>query len=183
MTPARIESLHMIERACWRELSAAAHDRLHGWRVLTLATVADGRPEARSVVVRDIDEDRHELIFYCDDRSPKVRQLHACADAVLVGWCARLGWQVRLRAQVTVETAGLNVSSRWAQVKLSRAAQDYLAALPPGTPVDRYQPERGSRDHFAVVTARVHEIDWLELHPDGHRRARLQEAQSAWLTP
>ena len=47
MHAARLDSLHMIERACWRELDLAAHDRLHAWHVLTLATV-DGTRATRS---------------------------------------------------------------------------------------------------------------------------------------
>jgi hypothetical protein len=183
MQPARLDSLHMIERACWRELDGAAHDRLHPWRVLVLATRDGDRADARSVVVREAVEDRRELIFYTDDRSAKVTQIHACPEGTLVAWHPGHGWQMRLSVRLRVENTGLDVSSRWARVKLSSAANDYLAALPPGTPVDRYQPERGSREHFAVVTASVHSIDWLELHPDGHRRARLAGTDSQWLTP
>ena len=29
----------------------------------------------------------------------------------------------------------------------------------------------------------VQSIDWLELHPDGHRRARLGAQERAWLQP
>lgn len=184
-TPARLESLHMIERACWRELAHAAVDRLHAWRVLTLATAdldGDGA-DARSVVLRDVDEAARRVVFYADERSAKVAQIRRRPTGTLVGWWPQQGWQLRLRVRMTIETAGLEVSSRWARVKLSPSAQDYLAALPPGTPVDRYQPERGSREHFAVVGAEVLTMDWLELHAEGHRRARLDGSASSWLTP
>jgi pyridoxamine 5'-phosphate oxidase len=134
-------------------------------------------------VLRDVDTERREIVFYTDARSPKVAQIHAQPQAVLVGWWPQPGWQLRLRVTLSIETSGLEVSSRWARVKLSPSAHDYLAALPPGTPVDRFQPERGSREHFAVVTARVDEMDWLELHAEGHRRARLAGDASTWLTP
>jgi hypothetical protein len=104
-------------------------------------------------------------------------------QATMLGWSRRLSWQVRLRVALQAEDSGLEVSSRWAQVKLSPSVGDYLAALPPGTPVSHHRPERGSREHFAVVTATVAEIDWLELHPEGHRRARFGPEGSAWLTP
>jgi pyridoxamine 5'-phosphate oxidase len=183
MGAARLESLHMVERACWLELGHAAHDREHPWRVMTLATVDGDRADARSVVLRDVDTERREIVFYTDARSPKVAQIHAQPQAVLVGWWPQPGWQLRLRVTLSIETSGLEVSSRWARVKLSPSAHDYLAALPPGTPVERFQPERGSREHFAVVTARVDEMDWLELHAEGHRRARLAGDASTWLTP
>ncbi|GAB4040395.1 MAG: hypothetical protein Fur0014_10880 [Rubrivivax sp.] len=183
MSQARIESLHAIETACWLALAEATRDREHPWRVMTLATVDGDRADARSVVLRDADAERRRLVFYADARSPKIAQIGASPRGVLVGWWPRPGWQLRLRVSLAVETTGLEVSSRWARVKLSPSARDYLAALPPGTPVDRYQPERGSRAHFAVVTATVEEMDWLELHAEGHRRARLAGAASTWLTP
>lgn len=183
MSPARIESLHTIEKACWLALAEATHDREHPWRVMTLATVDGERADARSVVLRDVDEVERRIVFYADARSAKVAQIQARPQGVLVGWWPKAGWQLRLRVALAVETSGLEVSSRWARVKLSPSARDYLAALPPGTPVDRYQPERGSREHFAVVTATIAEMDWLELHAEGHRRARLAGEASSWLTP
>jgi pyridoxamine 5'-phosphate oxidase len=183
MATARLESLHMIERACWLELGRAAHDRDHPWRVMVLATVGNEGAEARSIVLREASAETRELIYYTDSRSPKVAQIRANPKGVLVCWWPRPGWQLRLRVTQTIETAGLEVSSRWARVKMSPAAHDYLAALPPGTAVDRYQPERGSREHFAIVTARVDEMDWMELHADGHRRARLAGDTSSWLIP
>lgn len=183
MAAARLESLHMVERACWLGLADAARDREHPWRVMTLATVDGQSADARSIVLRDIDESKRRVIFYTDARSPKVAQMRAAPQGVLVGWWPDNGWQLRLRVQLAIETSGLEVSSRWARVKLSPSAHDYLAALPPGTPVDRYQPERGSREHFAVVTATIADMDWMELHAEGHRRARLAGPASTWLTP
>lgn len=184
MTAARLDSLHMVERACWRELHRAARERGHAWHVMTLATADEaGVPDARSVVIREAREDTRTLVFYTDARSAKVRQLNAQPLAMLVAWSAALSWQLRLRVTLALEDDGLDVSSRWARVKLSPSAQDYLAALPPGTPVDRYAPERGSREHFAVVRAEVSAIDWLELHADGHRRARFVADGATWLTP
>ena len=173
----------MIERACWLELAQAARDRTHPWRVMTLATVDGLGADARSVVLRDVDEAARAVIFYTDARSHKVAQMQAHPQATLVGWWPQPGWQLRLRVTLSLQTQGLEVSSCWARVTLSPSAQDYLAALPPGTPVDRFQPERGTRAHFAVVTAQIEDMDWLELHRDGHRRARLAGAASTWLTP
>jgi hypothetical protein len=68
-------------------------------------------------------------------------------------------------------------------MRMTPAAQDYLSPLPPGSPVAHPAPERGTREYFAVVTARVHTVDWLELHAQGHRRARFDEHGARWLVP
>ncbi|MGA1289383.1 MAG: hypothetical protein ACO3ZK_17950, partial [Rubrivivax sp.] len=51
----RIESLRLIETACWQELATAVRERGHGWRVMTLATIDGDRADARSVVLREVD--------------------------------------------------------------------------------------------------------------------------------
>ena len=65
---------------------------------------------------------------------------------------------------------------------MTRAAQDYLAPLPPGTALGT-APQRESRAHFALVTAQVHTIDWLWLDPAGHRRAVFDDRGARWVQP
>ena len=183
MSP-RIESLPLIERECWRELGLAARDRDHGFRRMGLATVDGSAADLRTVLLREVQAEQRRLLFFTDARSPKVTQLRAHPAATLMVWCDRLGWQLRLRVRLEVETSGLTVSSHWARLKLTPAALDYLSPLPPGTPLDQVMPERASRSQFAVVSAQVQSIDWLELHADGHRRALFDASgQGQWLTP
>ena len=184
----RIVSLAEIEQALWAELGRALHERGHAWRTLALATVecsAEGqaRAAARSVVLRDVQASRRQVLFYTDTRSVKVVQLQQQPHGTLLAWSPALSWQLRLEVSLTVAAEGLEVSSRWAQVQLSPGAQDYMAALPPGTPVGQFAPERSSRAHFGVVTAQVTAMDWLELHASGHRRARFDAQGARGLAP
>ncbi len=186
MTASRLTSLADIEAAVWRELETAVCTKGHAWRVGVLATVDGDAADARSVVVRDLDTAERTLLMYTDARSPKAQQLATHPQGTLVLWSPALGWQLRLRVVLELETSGLRVSSRWAQLKLTPAAQDYLSPLPPGTALDvrtNPSPARQSREHFAVLAARVQSLDWLELHPSGHRRARFDASGGAWLTP
>lgn len=180
---ARIDDLHALDTAIWNELSRAVREKGHEWRVGVLATVDQGAADARCIVLRDLQADERALVFYTDERSPKVRQMDACPEGTLVLWSRSLGWQLRLRVALTMENSGLDVSSRWARMRMTPAAQDYLSPLPPGSPVTHPAPERGTREFFAVITARVHAIDWLELHAEGHRRARFDERGARWLVP
>ena len=184
MAAARLDSLQAIENALWRELQAAPHDPQHPWRTPVLATT-DGRSgDARTVVLRQADRAQALLLVYSDARSAKVAQARTHPEATLVMWSPALSWQLRLRVQLEVSTDGLELSSRWAQLKLHPGAQDYLSALAPGTPLDSALAARGERAHFAMIEARVHSIDWLELHAEGHRRARFGgETTPTWLQP
>ena len=180
----RIESLALIHRSCWAELAQAARQKDHVFRLMGLATVNGDAADLRTVVLREVLADAQRLVFFTDARSPKVKQLQAHPQATLMVWSAQLGWQLRLRVRLEVEVSGLAVSSRWARLKLTPAAMDYLSPLPPGTPLQRFLPERATREQFAVVNAQVQSIDWLELHADGHRRALFDaEGNGQWVTP
>ena len=40
-----------------------------------------------------------------------------------------------------------------------------------------------AREFFAVITAQVLTIDWLELHREGHRRAIFDKDGARWVQP
>lgn len=183
MSEPRLDLLAEIETAVWRELALAVRRKQHAWRVAVLATAHGDAVDARSVVLRDLEPDSRTLLIYTDSRSPKALQLAAHPQGMLVMWSEALSWQLRLRVTLTLETSGLRVSSRWARLKLTPAAQDYLSPLPPGSDLGSATPPRESREHFAVIAAQVESVDWLELHADGHRRARFDAAGAAWLAP
>ena len=180
---ARIDDLQALEAAIWTQLAHAIGHRGHEWRVGVLATVDRGAADARCVVLRDLRADERTLLFYTDERSPKVRQIEACPQGTLVLWSRTLGWQLRLRVDMTFETSGPDISSRWARMRTTPSAQDYLSPLPPGSPLAHPASERGTRGFFTVVTARVRAMDWLELHADGHRRAGFDDRGARWLVP
>jgi pyridoxamine 5'-phosphate oxidase len=193
--PTRLSTLPEIESALWRELQRAAHDKHHEWRTPVLATIGGGGddtlPDARTVVLREVQPEQKQLVIYSDDRAAKRRQLQAQPGAVLVLWSRRLSWQLRLRVQVEVHTEGLAATSRWALLRASPAARDYLAPLAPGAELPTpggadVVPGEGAteqREHFAVLVATVQAVDWLELHRQGHRRAAFDARGARWLVP
>ncbi len=179
----RLPTLLQVEDSVRRELAACVRDKGHPWRVCVLGTTDGECGDARSVVLREWDEASRTLVIFTDARSPKVQQIEAHPRGTLVLWSEKLGWQLRLEVRLAIETAGLRVSSRWARLKMSPGAQDYLSPLPPGSPLVNAVRTRESRGHFAVLTAEVQAIDWLELHPEGHRRARFDAEGARWLAP
>lgn len=184
--PPRLTGLPAIEAAIWQQLARACQDRHHAWRTPALATVdAEGLPEARTVVLREVDAAQRRLWIYSDARAAKVAHLARQPQAVLLAWSPRLHWQLRLRLRVTLHTGGLALASRWARVKLSPSVGDYLSARAPGAPLDDgpTAPPAEERAHFAALEAEVLQIDWLELHRDGHRRACFARHAACWLQP
>jgi pyridoxamine 5'-phosphate oxidase len=187
MTTPRLESLTEIEAAVWRELTACVRDKQHAWRTPVLATTDGELADARTVVLREATPDERRLLVYTDQRSPKVAQLKAHPMGTLVMWSPALGWQLRCRVQLSLDTSGLAVASRWTRIKLSPAAQDYLSPLPPGSELAQaagpVHLDREGLSHFAVMDAQVQSLDWLELHPEGQRRALFSAEGARWVQP
>ena len=184
--PARLTALPEIEAAVWQRLGQAVTDKAHEWRTPVLATVNGDAADARIVVLREVNERQKQLLFYSDERAGKVSQLLNHPHGTVVMWSRKLGWQLRCRVRLTLEMSGLSATSRWARIKLTPAAQDYLSAMPPGTPLAEVQHTGSgqvSRDYFAVINAEVERVDWLELHPDGNRRAIFDAQGARWIQP
>lgn len=182
----RLQTLPEIEAALWRELLRAPRDKHHEWRNPVLATRDGSGADARTVVLREVDEASRTLRVFTDSRSAKVTQLRANPQGTLVMWSSRRSWQLRLRVALQVETDGLALASRWARLKLSPAAQDYLSPLAPGSVLDgsaAAAPVAHDRGHFAMISLEVQTVDWLELHAEGHRRASFDDAGARWLAP
>ncbi len=185
MAQVRLNTLSEVETALWQELTRAVHDKHHEWRTLVLATVGGTSDEpsadARNVVLREVNASAKQLTVYTDSRAEKAQQLAEHPYGTIVMWSRRLGWQLRCRVRLSLQTSGLAVSSRWESLKLSPAAQDYLSPLAPGMPLSGASAVLSKRHHFAVITAEVVSIDWLELHREGHRRAVFGDQPATWL--
>lgn len=181
----RLESLAAIEAAVWHELAGCVANKTHPWRTPVLATIDGDRADARTVVLREVDARTKQLLIYTDERAGKVHQLLNHPHGTLVMWSPALGWQLRCRVRLALEMSGLAASSRWARIRLSPAAQDYLSPLPPGAPLQGPAPAHPpvTRAYFAVVDATVESLDWLELHADGHRRAIFDGRSARWVQP
>ena len=190
----RLTTLAEIEAEVWQQLERATHDKHHEWRAPVLATVNGDTADARTVILREVDVAQKQLLSFTDDRAGKVSQLLRQPRATMVMWSRALGWQLRCRVLLSLEMTGLAATSRWARIKLTPAAQDYLARLPPGAALDTPLGQRVGetevpaveplkREYFAVVNAQVLAIDWLELHRDGHRRAVFDDRGARWVQP
>jgi len=183
---ARLNGLADIKASIWAQLAlAVSGDKSHGWRLPVLATQAGGGPDARVIVLREADAQAGELHLYSDERAEKVKQIVRNPHGVLVFWSASLGWQLRCRVMLSIAMSGVSSSSRWARIRLTPGAQEYLAARAPGSALEDpgHAAQRATTPYFAAISAQVQSLDWLELHREGHRRAIFDDAGARWIQP
>lgn len=170
----------------WTRLVRGVHDRHAPARHPTLATIGpDGRPQARTVVLRAADRASACLDVHTDIHSAKVSELRTDPRAMLHVWDPGPHLQIRIEAEVAI-LSGAEVADTWDRVpEPSRLA--YGSTPAPGTPIEdalgyEKSPERAA---FAVLRLSVQAIDALHLGAD-HRRARFDRGDDwagQWLAP
>jgi pyridoxamine 5'-phosphate oxidase len=175
----------------WAMLAAAPGDPTSGLRLPVVATVSDGAPDARVIVVRSVDRAAHSLTVYSDRRAAKIAVLAAAPRVAVTGYDTATRLQLRLHGTATVATAGADIDAAWAALTpFGRSA--YQNVEPPGTPVPHplgppVLPADGGRAAFAVITIVVDRFEWLDLAVPGHRRGlHVRDGggwKGCWLVP
>lgn len=170
----------------WARLVRGVGDRHAPSRHPTLATVtSDGRPRARTVVLRSVDPRARTLEVHTDLRSAKVEEIGASPYAALHIWDASAHLQTRIEAEVTILT-GPAVSQTWS--RLADVTRSSYGVVPsPGLPIpaDLDYVKTADETAFAVLQLRVSAIDALHLGAH-HRRARFDRESDwhgQWLAP
>lgn len=200
--PTAPHSLEEIERQCFTLLARGVRDRHSALHVATLASSGrDGFPAARSVVLRAVDAGRRTLRFHTDPRSAKWAELQADPRVTILFYEPRARLQFRFRAIATLHHDDESTREVWAGI--AAGSRRVYLGLPPGTPsatpVSGLPTELEGRHptaeesapgvaNFAMIRARLLDLDWLHLAAGGHRRARFAWPQDAppaatWLVP
>lgn len=189
MTPIQLETLGP---EVWGWLEAALVDRRDPFRTPAVVTVGlDGIPQARTVVLRAVDAAAWTLDFYTDVRSAKHDELANAPAAAWLFYDAARSLQIRATGIASVHVGDSVADAAWASSALaSRAA--YVSKTSPGSVIgapapsvflqDDAQAESG-RTNFCAVRCTVREFDVLQLHSQGHRRAKVRADHAVWLAP
>ncbi|SHF10618.1 Pyridoxamine 5'-phosphate oxidase [Loktanella atrilutea] len=180
------ETLTGLQDRVWQLLKCGVADRHAPARQPTLATVGpDGRPEARTVVLRRVERSTALLEVYTDSLSDKMKSLKTSPWAALHVWEPKLDLQIRLQADVT-PSEGDAVADRWDPLP-EAARLSYGVVPPPGTPIDAALDYEKSADQgrFCVLTLALVHIDVVHLG-EAHRRAAYRADDGwagQWLVP
>ncbi|MEN8820221.1 MAG: pyridoxamine 5'-phosphate oxidase family protein [Abyssibacter sp.] len=161
--------------AYWRQLARAATERGHPMRVGALATVHDGQPQVRMVVLRSVDIDHAVLCAYTDRRSGKVAALKQAARAEWMFYDSGAGLQLRLAGPAEVHQQGDAVDAAWAGLHAGQR-REYQMATAPGTPLKQGAAsvsDTTARQHFAVLSLHADRLDVLQLERQQHHRTRF----------
>ncbi|CBJ88768.1 hypothetical protein XNC1_0697 [Xenorhabdus nematophila ATCC 19061] len=189
-----------IDTAAWSKLSEAAKHPDSSFRYLNLcAADSENKPQARMVVLRDVDALARILEFHTDIRSPKWEQLSTNPHATVLGFCVQTRLQLRLKGRVEIYAPGsLETEAAW-QTLSAWTRSTYIGG-PPGD--ERAFPDVEDKSHtqftlhyvedkknFGILRFQVEALDWFQLLRSDNRRAKFSYndagklVTSQWINP
>ena len=173
-----------------QEIKRGCVDKKHPFRFITLATIAEGKPTARYVVLRKVDEALNCYI-YTDSRTAKIAELQQNDAASLLLYHPRKRVQVRLDGQIALHHQDTISQMHWQHVQ-GEAQKAYNSVLAPGTTIDNRQdayewPENMDDRYFTVLAFKPQAVEALQLNGLEHLRASFEKThdgwQKSWLAP
>lgn len=158
------------------------------WPVMCTSAAA-GAPSGRVVVLRRFDPTSRDATIYTDQRSHKMRDLHANSRAELVFFDPKRMVQIRLAGSVSLIDTGPVWTEAFERIG-EHSLGDYAAVPAPGEQISAAEPDLDpalAKANFSVIRVRANTLDYLSLGRDGHKRARLVWSdgcfQSTWVAP
>lgn len=164
----------------WDTVLEGVRDRRAAARFVAFATAGQtGGAEARMVVLRGAEKASGKLFVHTDTLSAKVAELRADPRASLLVWDPAAQLQIRLKAEVGIDT-GAVVGHDWARIP-ETARRVYGNEPEPGGGMNCPEALTVTPDQnrFAVMTCTLREIDTLHLGREVHHRA-IYRRRSGW---
>lgn len=184
----------------WQSLTDATGRPGHPFRLPAVATTNRLDSSLRTVVLRQADPAYRRLVFFTDNRSPKIREIQANEQVQWLFYHPAQSVQLRATTSAMVYRNDAMAREFWEALPLANRL-NYCATEPPGSPLmesgdgipanlksaTAAEDLEGGYANFAAVACEVDLIDWLWLGENGSRRATVRwtgEKHSAiWLVP
>lgn len=184
--------LHEIEKDIWAMLLRSKSDKKHPYRYPVLSTFSEQFPEARTVVLRQVNPKEKSIEIYTDARTPKIQQLVSKPKSSFTFYHPKSKIQLRCNAIIDIHINDAYSKHIWNTIDLA-ARNDYLSVKPPSSYLLAEESSSQSLDlkdssFFCILKAKVVSIDYLKLSREGHQRALFKyDAQNNfvanWLIP
>lgn len=184
------ETLDQVREDVKRRLVRAAEDRKQAMHTPCVIT---SDVDARTMVLREFENEAWTLRFHTDIRSPKVAAIAADPRMAVLLYDKGAKTQIRARGTGKVMSEGEVVDRAW-EKSINFAKRCYLGEGPgavsteptSGLPAEfeGVEPDDEqvlpARPNFAVLLIEIAEIDWLYLAHTGHVRAQFARAMGDW---
>ena len=167
----------------WQLLIASTSQRQHPFRLATMATVDQQTPEARIIVLREVDPNQPSCLFFAHALSPKVQQLRNNPSCSLLFYDPEQKVQLRLYGKAILHLNDDITKHCWSGIPDFRKFE--YQGIAPGAMLDETFTEKSNDSlsnpfYFCVIRVIIHEMDWLQLGREKHQRKQLKWLGHEW---
>lgn len=152
----------------------------HPFRYFTLATIHNGSPRQRTVVLRKLVND-FTILFYTDKRSIKVDDLKLNNSVSALFYHPKKLLQIQISGNVDFFTDETELNSIYKNIP-ENSRKDYITTKSPGTEIS--SPDHveylTDENHFVAVKIIPKTIEVLQLKRPNHIRIKYTKQNNSW---
>ena len=165
-----------------RELINGHVKKRHPFRYFTLATIKNGEPQQRTVVLRKTLIDL-SLVFFTDKRTQKIEDLQDNQACSALFYHPKKLLQIRVRGTAELITDQEQIATYWHTVQ-EASKKDYTTHVAPGTPIKNPDAVTYTNEdhHFCTVKIIPHSIEYLQLKRPNHLRVLFSRDDTDWMS-
>ncbi|WP_276165868.1 pyridoxamine 5'-phosphate oxidase family protein [Zobellia alginiliquefaciens] len=164
------------------EIRKGITERGHPFRFFTLASTGQsGAPNQRTVVFRHFNDDL-SLVFYTDERSPKVSQIQKNDTVSLLFYHPGKLLQITIEGKASEVTDPQILKEYWSHVPDGNK-KDYTTHIAPGSTIkapDTLEYLNGDH-HFCAIQIEPTNIEYLKIKQPNHIRVLFSRTNESWL--
>ncbi|WP_394970739.1 pyridoxamine 5'-phosphate oxidase family protein [uncultured Croceitalea sp.] len=162
------------------ELYNGIYKKGHPFRYFTLATLNNGIPKQRTVVLRKVNSDL-ELFFYTHKRSNKVGQLLTNENVSALFYDSKKLLQLQINGNAVIEKEEKILKELWSVIPIN-SRKDYTTSLAPGSLLKNPNEVDylSSQNHFCIVKIIPKSIEYLRLKRPNHTRVLFTKENAEW---
>jgi pyridoxamine 5'-phosphate oxidase len=178
----------MLEKA-FLTISNGVDDSKSYFHTPTVCTFEGQDISARTVVLRDFNDQKRVLRFHTDQRSPKISQIKENNTATVHAYDQEEKIQIRLKGSIEVHHQDSVTKKAWENTReMSKDSPIKRIDYPDEFDIDKNQIDREmGYENFAVNLFTFQCLEILYLKRAGHRRAIFEwhnnEIKKNWLIP
>ena len=171
---------HLIYLKIIDLLKDGAFNKSSGYHTFVFSSLSLKEVQSRYVVLRNFIEKNHNLIFFTDKRSPKVKSItkNNLTECLFYDKFKKI--QLRIKTKSFILRDNIEIRKYWDKVPLT-SRKSYSTKLAPSSTVDtenkcnekNYLSDKNAFSNFCVVENYIREIDFLSLITDTHERMKI----------
>ena len=183
-------NLKGIYEEIWDYLDVAVKDRKSGFHTFSLATISNGYPDNRTVVLRGCCKKTMKLSFHTNNFSNKIIDISAEHNVSALFYDKEKKIQIRIAGIANINNDNSYCKEKWENMS-NQSKECYFQNINPGKTVgnpDQIKTEKRNEmsKSFSIIDIKVIKIDWLLLSASGHTRVKFTKENNfngEWIAP